>query len=105
MIIVAGHLTVDPDERDSLLAGCADVVEQGRAAEGCLDFALSPDLVDPTRLNVFERWTTVDCLTRFRGSGPSAHQRSGIRRTFRSMRPPRCHSATSGARRVGEPTH
>jgi quinol monooxygenase YgiN len=57
MIIVAGSLTVAPDQRADYLAGCEVVVEQAPRAPGCLDFALSSDLLDPARINVYERWT------------------------------------------------
>lgn len=74
MILVTGALFVDPSARDEYLAGCRAVVEQARATEGCLDFALSPDLVDPRRINVLERWVGREELERFRGSGPSDEQ-------------------------------
>ncbi len=79
MIIVAGHITVDADDRDSYLHGCAGVIEQARDTPGCLDFALSADLVDPTRINVFERWGDLGSLTAFRGDGPSEDQQQTIR--------------------------
>ena len=71
MVIVAGHLIVDPSHREDYLAGCAAVVEQGRRAPGCLDFAIS---LDPGRINVFERWDSQDAVDAFRGSGPSDEQ-------------------------------
>lgn len=74
MIVVAGHLQVEPDDRAPYLQGCCDVVRLARAAEGCLDFALSPDLLDPGRINIFERWRTLAALEAFRGSGPSGEQ-------------------------------
>ena len=74
MIIVAGHLQVGSDDRTSYLEGCEEVVRQARVADGCLDFALSPDLVDPTRINVFERWASLADLEAFRGSGPDGDQ-------------------------------
>ena len=74
MVIVAGHLQVDPDQRDDYLCGCAEVVRQARSAAGCLDFALSADLVDPGRVNVFERWESQAAVEAFRGSGPSGDQ-------------------------------
>lgn len=74
MIVVAGHLQVEPDDREPYLRGCCDVVRLARAADGCLDFALSPDLLDPGRINIFERWQTLAALEAFRGAGPSGGQ-------------------------------
>ncbi len=74
MVIVAGHVIVSGEERDDYLAGCAQVVEQARSAPGCLDFAISADLLDPTRINVFERWDSENAVVSFRGSGPSDEQ-------------------------------
>jgi quinol monooxygenase YgiN len=74
MIIVAGALTVDPEGRDAYLEECVGVVEAARREAGCLDFALSPDLVDPGRINVLERWDSDEDLQRFRGSGPDSGQ-------------------------------
>ena len=78
MIIIAGTLRVDPAERADYLAGCTDVVTQARVAAGCLDFALSADLAEPDRINVYERWETDKDLLRFRGSGPDDSQTSRI---------------------------
>jgi quinol monooxygenase YgiN len=74
MVIVAGHITVDPEERQSYLAGCMSVVEQARRADGCLDFAITADLLDPGRVNLFERWETQAAVETFRGSGHSDEQ-------------------------------
>ena len=79
MLIVAGSLSVDPEARDAYLAGCSAVVASARRSEGCLDFALSADLVDPGRINVFERWESEADLRRFRGSGPSDSQQAELR--------------------------
>ena len=35
MVIVAGHLLVDPDERAAYLEVCREVVEQARRTDGC----------------------------------------------------------------------
>lgn len=45
MIIVAGHLLVSPEERERYIQGCVSVVEQARSSPGCLDFAITADLV------------------------------------------------------------
>ena len=79
MIIVTGHLVVDPADRDSFLADCLEVVRRGRAAEGCLDFSLSSDPIDPARINVLERWQTRAHLDAFRGQGPAGEHLARIR--------------------------
>ena len=79
MVIVAGHIVIDPQERDAYLSGCVEVVRQARRAAGCLDFALSADLVDPGRVNIFERWESQAAVEAFRGSGPSDEQGAAIR--------------------------
>lgn len=58
MVIVAGHITVEPQQRKSYLAGCMSVVEKARRAAGCLDFAIMADLLDPGRVNLVERRET-----------------------------------------------
>ncbi|MET8092050.1 antibiotic biosynthesis monooxygenase family protein [Micromonospora sp. NPDC005220] len=72
MLIIAGTLHVDPSDRDRYLSGVAEVTRLARAAPGCLDFNQSADQLDPTRINVYERWESDDHLHRFRnGDGPS----------------------------------
>jgi len=78
MVIVAGQIFVDPAERERYLAGCADVVEHARRAPGCLDFAITGDLIDPGRINIFERWQTREAVQAFRGSGPSEEQSTAM---------------------------
>jgi len=48
-VVVAGHLMVDPADRTAYLEDCRSVVQEARQAEGCLDFAISADLIDPGR--------------------------------------------------------
>ena len=78
MVIVAGHITVDPEQRESYLAGRMSVVEKARRADGCLDFAITADLLDPGRVNLFERWESQAAVETFRRSGPSNKQRAAM---------------------------
>ena len=78
MLIVAGHLVVDANDRDRYVADCATAVAAARQADGCLDFAVSADSVDPRRVNVFERWSSRELLDAFRGSGPDDSIRDRI---------------------------
>ncbi|GIH74893.1 putative quinol monooxygenase [Planobispora longispora] len=79
MIIVSGWLAVDPEVRNTYLRSCVSVVEQARSSSGCLDFAVSADLVDAGRINVYERWESEEALDAFRSSGPDDEQTSMIR--------------------------
>lgn len=78
MVIVAGHIIVEPQQRESYLASCVSVVEQARRAAGCLDFAISPDLFEPGRINVFERWQSQAAVETFRSRGPSDDQSAAM---------------------------
>src|SRR5215831_18602110 len=78
MVIVAGYLVVEPSQRDGYLAGCMAVVQQARRTPGCLDFAISADLLDPSRIDIFERWESRAAVDAFRGSGPSDEQQDSI---------------------------
>lgn len=79
MIIVAGHLTVDAGRRESYLTNCEAVVEAARRTPGCLDFAVTADLLEPDRIYVYERWESQAQLDDFRGSGPDDDQARWIR--------------------------
>jgi quinol monooxygenase YgiN len=78
MVIVAGQLVVDPQQRERYLATCIAVVKHARTAPGCLDFAISPDVVEPGRINIFERWESRAAVEAFRGSGPSEEQKAAL---------------------------
>ncbi|BCB87184.1 putative quinol monooxygenase [Phytohabitans suffuscus] len=78
MIIVAGWIRVEPEVREAYLEGCRAVLEQARGASGCLDFALTADLLEPGRVNVFERWESDEDLAAFRGAGPDDGQAAQI---------------------------
>ena len=66
MLIIAGHVTVDPDRRDEYLAAFADLVQRARRAPGCLDVAVTADPVDAGRVYVYERWQSWDAVTAWR---------------------------------------
>lgn len=79
MIIIAGVLSVEAEDRDAYLDGCREAVRLARDAPGCLDFAVSADLVEPDRINVYERWESGEDVERFRGAGPEPEQAARIR--------------------------
>lgn len=79
MLIVAGRLEVDGNDRDRYVDECRSVVEQARRAPGCLDFAITADPLDASRINVYERWESDEELMAFRGSGPTEEMGAQIR--------------------------
>jgi quinol monooxygenase YgiN len=70
-IIVSGTLHVDPADREAYLRARVPILEHARAP-GCLDFSLTADLLDPGRVNVYERWHPHEDLLAYRESdGPA----------------------------------
>jgi quinol monooxygenase YgiN len=78
MVIVAGHVVVEPSEREAYVESCRGVVEQARRTPGCLDFTITADLVDAGRVNIFERWESQAAVEAFRSGGPDDEQRAAI---------------------------
>jgi len=66
MLIIAGHIEVDPARRDEVVAALQDLVRRARETAGCLDLAVTADPLDPARVNTFERWESTEQLEAFR---------------------------------------
>jgi len=79
VLIIAGNLFVDPADRAAFLVANGDVVERAREATGCHEFVQAADPIDPSRINIFERWDSEDNLLAFRGEGEPAADSPAIR--------------------------
>ncbi len=79
MLIVAGHVMVDPEQREAHVAGFVRVVEAARQADGCLDFSIAADALDPGRVNLFERWESEEAVAAFRRRAPRTGRRAAPR--------------------------
>jgi quinol monooxygenase YgiN len=66
MLIVAGILRVDAEDRATYLDLVTRATAMARATPGCLDFAQSPDPLEPDRINIYERWESAAALQAFR---------------------------------------
>ncbi|WP_435202675.1 SgcJ/EcaC family oxidoreductase [Janibacter sp. GS2] len=71
MIVVVGHLDVDPADRDRFVRLSQESVRRARDTEGCLHFAVTADPLCAGRVDVAERWRDRPALEAFRGSGPA----------------------------------
>jgi quinol monooxygenase YgiN len=68
MVIVAGHVTLEPRQREAYLAGCVSIVKRSRSLAGCLDFAITADPIGPGRVNIYECWESQAALESARSS-------------------------------------
>ena len=86
MIIIAGHTINDAHKRDAAIAAFADLVARARKFDGCLDFSISADSVDPERANLFECWRDQKALNAWRkvAKGPRAKPRAVDVKLYRS---------------------
>jgi quinol monooxygenase YgiN len=66
MLIIAGPVIVAERDRDAYVAAFDDLVDRCRKADGCLDVAISPDSIDPCRINMIERWESQEALDAWR---------------------------------------
>jgi quinol monooxygenase YgiN len=66
MVIIAGHMLVDEDERDAYVDAHSDLVTRARAFDGCIDLAITADTVDPRRVNTLEVWDSAEALDAWR---------------------------------------
>jgi len=62
MILIAGTVDLDPDQRDAALAATCELMAETRTQHGCLDYVWAPDSAVPGRIYVFERWRDRDAL-------------------------------------------
>jgi quinol monooxygenase YgiN len=62
VIIIAGTVDVDPEQREAALEAGLPHMEATRAQKGCLDYSWSADGLVPGRIYVFERWETQEDL-------------------------------------------
>lgn len=69
-ILVAGHLIIQTGLRDAFVERSQSAIRLARSHEDCLDFAVSPDVLDGNRVNIFEKWRSRAALEAFRNAGP-----------------------------------
>ncbi len=70
MILIEGTVTIDPSKLEDHREAMQTMLEKSRAEEGCIEYAFSIDVLDPSILRVNERWTDMAALA---AHGKSAH--------------------------------
>lgn len=66
MLIVAGHLYVPPQERDAWVDANSEILARVRSQSGCIDLAITADVLDAGRVNLFELWESEEHLAAWR---------------------------------------
>jgi quinol monooxygenase YgiN len=72
IIILAGTIEVDPDQRGRYIELRLEQMRRYRAMAGTLQYAITPDPVDPSLVNVFEAYASEDA----HGEHQAVHQRN-----------------------------
>ena len=67
--IVSGKLRIKSGCRNEFIERSIHSIELARKTEGCSDFSVSSDPIDPDRVNVYEMWVSRKALEGFRNSG------------------------------------
>lgn len=62
MILIAGTLDLQPDDREAALEAGRELQTKTRQLPGCLDYVWSADPAVPGRVYVFERWADEAAL-------------------------------------------
>jgi quinol monooxygenase YgiN len=62
VIIVAGSLQIDPDQREAFLVRKVAGMRATRAETGCLEYTFSADPTNPDRVMIMERWSSQEDL-------------------------------------------
>jgi quinol monooxygenase YgiN len=69
VIVVTGHIKIDPKQIERLRPAARAVLEATRAEDGCILYAYAEDLLEPGLIRIVERWRDWDSLTAH-GSAP-----------------------------------
>ncbi len=60
--IVQGVFSVSPEARERFLEASLDGMRSARSEDGCLEYVLAADPIDPGRVVLSERWASVEDL-------------------------------------------
>ena len=62
MIIIAGHVRIQPEYRDAVIAAMKDMMAETAKEDGCVSYDFSSDLNDDTIFHLFEEWESPEHL-------------------------------------------
>jgi quinol monooxygenase YgiN len=68
MLIVAGHLSVRPEDRDPWVEAHREILKIARSTPGCIDLFVCADPADEGRVNIVELWESEEALEAWRAA-------------------------------------
>jgi quinol monooxygenase YgiN len=62
MIIIAGSLTIDPAQSDTIRAAAATMMAETHKEPSCQEYVFSISVADPSKVQIFEIWDSAEAL-------------------------------------------
>ncbi|MBW2392920.1 MAG: antibiotic biosynthesis monooxygenase [Deltaproteobacteria bacterium] len=62
MLVVAGHVSLDPTKIEDARAATEEMVRETLKEEGCNAYCFAVDLVEEGRIRIFEEWESQEAL-------------------------------------------
>ncbi|MCH2169200.1 antibiotic biosynthesis monooxygenase [Myxococcota bacterium] len=62
MILIAGTVDVNPEQRDAAIEAARLLMEETRSQAGCVDYVWCADPTNAARIYVYERWDDQESL-------------------------------------------
>jgi quinol monooxygenase YgiN len=84
-VIVQGAFLVDPNERDRFVETSIEAMRSSRKEQGCLEYVIAADPLDPERVVLSERWESMDHLQKHLAQQRKAAQGVDARPVPRSV--------------------
>ncbi|MDJ0847921.1 MAG: putative quinol monooxygenase [Myxococcota bacterium] len=62
MLVIAGHIRLDPAKRDEAIAAAREMMTDTHQEAGCISYTFSADLSDEGVFHIFEEWESQEAL-------------------------------------------
>ena len=62
MLVIAGHIRIDPANRDAAVLATREVMQATAQEAGCISYTISADLADDGLFHIFEEWESQEAL-------------------------------------------
>jgi quinol monooxygenase YgiN len=85
IVIVQGVFSVDSHERDRFVETSVEAMRSSRQEEGCLEYVIAADPLDPERVVLCERWESMEHLQQHLAQQQNADRSADSRPVPRSV--------------------